>query len=215
MIDEGGNESDAVFYLCPEDETAGTLRTRNLAVAARNRMVPYACIISFGHEGETGAIESHQGTVRVLRLQAKHDLMVPGLEHNEDDRAFVVISEPDLTVLPEKEGKIGVEVQGLTVYNPATGQVEPGGDRQIAAILTDTNYDQESFKVRLINLPITEAKYLKQIRDAFKKEIDDDKWSIVISNRTLPFAKPEPGGKVAVKVVDYTGMEHLKVLDTP
>ena len=206
---------DAVFYLCQEDETAGSFQTRNLAVAARNRRATYACIAAFGHEGETSSIERHQGNVHILRAMAKRDLMIPGLEHKEDDQAFVVISEPDLLVHEENDGKISLELQGLTVYNPSTGQVEPTGDRNIAAILTDTEYDQESFRVRLINLPITEERFLDEIRDAFKKDIDDSKWERMKSTRTLPFISPGGGGKIAVKVVDYTGMEHMKVIDAP
>ena len=30
-----------------------------------------------------------------------------------------------------------------------------------------------------------------------------------------PFISPQGGGKLAVKAVDYTGMEHMKVIDTP
>ena len=210
-----GVAQDAVFYLCQEDETAGSFQTRNLAVAARNRKAAYACIAAFGHEGEASSIERHQGNVHILRAMAKRDLMIPGLEHKEDDQAFVLISEPDLLVHEENGGKINLEVQGLTVYNPVTGQVEPTGDRNIAAILTDTDYDQESFRVRLINLPITEERFLSEIRDVFKKEIDDSKWQRMKSTRTLPFISPGEGGKIAVKVVDYTGMEHMKVIDAP
>lgn len=213
---EDGEAKDALFYICREDEVAGPFQTRNLAVAARNRRTPYACIVGFGHEGDTGSMERSQGTVTILQVMANRDLMIPDLQHKRDDNAFVVISEPDLTVHDEPGGKMSIEVRGLTTYNPATGQVEPTGDRSIAAIMTDTDYDQESFKVCLMNLTLqgqSAERRLKQIRDSFRREIDDDKWKRMRSSRTLPFNPPAAGGKVAVKVIDRTGVEHMKVLN--
>ena len=213
---EDGAAKDAVFYICREDEVAGPFQKRNLSVAARHRRVPYACIVGFGHEGDASSLERSQGTVTILEVMANRDLMIPDLQHKRDDNAFVVISEPDLVVHNEPENKISIEVRGLTTYNPATGQVEPTGDRSIAAIMTDTAYDQESFKVCLLNLTLQgqqEDRRLKQIRAAFRREIDDGKWQRMRSSRTLPFKTPAAGGKVAVKVVDRTGVEHMKVLN--
>ena len=186
-------QKDAIFYICADDEVAGPFQTRNLAVAARNRRASYACIIGFGHEGDTESFESHQGTVTILRVVANRDLMIPNLQHKPDDNSFVAISEPDLVTHEEPNGEISIEVRGLTTYNPKTGQVEPTGSRNIAGILTDTEYDQESFKVHLINLPQQGEKSerrLNQIRNSFKHEIDDDKWERMRSNRTLPFPTP-------------------------
>ncbi len=216
IIGEDGDAKEAVFYICREDEVAGQFQTRNLAAAARNRRTPYACVVGFGHEGDTGSMERSQGTVTILKVRANRDLMIPGLEHKRDDDAFVVISEPDLIIHDEPDDKMSIEVRGLTTYNPATGQVEPTGDRRIAAIMTDTSYDQESFKVCLLNLTLQGQKSerrLKQIRDTFRREIDDAKWKRMRSKRTLAFDPPSAGGKIAVKVIDHTGVEHMKVLD--
>ena len=147
---------------------------------------------------------------------ANRDLMIPGLQHQQSDNAFVVISEPDLAIHEETGSRMSIEVRGLTTYNPATGQVEPTGDRRIAGIMIDTNYDQESFKVCLFNLPQqgqTSERRLAQIRRALSKEIDENKWKRMRSNRTLPFERPQTGGKIAVKVIDQTGVEHMKVLN--
>ena len=217
IVEQDGSAHDAVFYLCGEGEVAGPFQTRNLAVAARHRGARYACIVGFGHEGDIGSLARHQGNLTILQVRAKRDLMIPGLEHRPDDDALVVISEPDLAVHGEPGGKFSIEVRGLTTYNPVTGQVEPTGDRRVASILTDTNYDQESFKVSLLNLPsgATSERRLRQIRDSFRREIDESKWERMRSTRTLAFIPPADGGRVAVKVIDHTGMEHMRVLDWP
>ena len=47
------------------------------------------------------------------------------------------------------------------------------------------------------------------------QEIDDEKWEQMRSMTTVPFDLPEPGVKIAVKVIDQTGMEHMTVIDDP
>ena len=214
VIDSSGQERTALFYICQDDEVASPFQIRRLARAARNRGDDYAVIISFGQEGDTASVQEAQGNLVILSVIANRDHIIPGLTAKADDNALVVISEPDLTIIPETDGKISVRVEALTVYNPATGQVETQDSRNIVAIMTDTDYDTESFRARLWNLPqqgTVSERRLRQIRDAFRREIDEDKWQRMRSNRTLPFPPPE-GRTIAVKVVDHTGMEHMKVL---
>jgi hypothetical protein len=49
--------------------------------------------------------------------------------------------------------------------------------------------------------------------ETFNKDIDESKWDRMKTTRTLPFNPPNSGGRIAVKVVDYTGMEHMRVMD--
>lgn len=37
----------------------------------------------------------------------------------------------------------------------------------------------------------------------------------MLTTRTIPFELPAPGVKIAVKVIDQTGMEHMTVIDDP
>lgn len=93
----------------------------------------------------------------------------------------------------------------LKILNSLNGKV---------AILTNTNYNLQTFKAGLFNLPNAKDQNLKQLQDAFRREISPEKWQRMRSARTLPFSWPA-GGKVALKVVDHTGVEHLTVLDQP
>ena len=34
-----------------------------------------------------------------------------------------------------------------------------------------------------------------------------------MTTKTIPFELPDPGVKIAVKVIDQTGMEHMTVID--
>ena len=37
----------------------------------------------------------------------------------------------------------------------------------------------------------------------------------MLGNKTIPFELPEPGVKIAVKVIDQNGMEHMSIIDDP
>ena len=40
-------------------------------------------------------------------------------------------------------------------------------------------------------------------------------WEQMLTTKTVPFELPEPAVKIAVKVIDQTGMEHMTVIDDP
>ena len=84
-------------------------------------------------------------------------------------------------------------------------------------IMTDTAYDGESFRARLINVRLVKRnqRTLRSPQSAFKNRIDAERWTQMLSATTVPFELPEPGVKIAVKVIDQTGTEHMAVLDDP
>ena len=83
------------------------------------------------------------------------------------------------------------------------------GGRGVAGVMTDTDYDRESFRVRLVNLPLdckASKCRLAQMKDSFKREIDPAQWERRMrSLRALPFNRPK-SGMVAGKVIDHTGL---------
>ena len=46
-------------------------------------------------------------------------------------------------------------------------------------------------------------------------KIDKEKWEQMLVTKTIPFELPEPAAKIAVKVINQTGMKHTTVLDDP
>ena len=56
---------------------------------------------------------------------------------------------------------------------------------------------------------------LRNLQSAFRGRIDAQRWAQMQSATTVPFDLPEPGIKIAVKVIDQTGTEHMAVLDDP
>ena len=52
-------------------------------------------------------------------------------------------------------------------------------------------------------------------RASLRGELDNEKWTQMQTNRAVPFDLPPEGVKIDVKVIDQTGMEHMKVIDDP
>lgn len=61
---------------------------------------------------------------------------------------FVVFGEPDIKWNFSVDGEIVVEVLGVDVFDPKTGEVRASGKDDIAAWFIDTDYNEESFFVR-------------------------------------------------------------------
>ena len=207
----------AAFYIADEDITVSAGQSRAASGEAIRMGYEPEClvIVSFSRDGMASEVERQQGRLTVFHAMANRDLMIPELESRKDDTAFVVLSEPDVELSDAPGGQLKIEVKGLDVYNPRTGTVEPSDPRNIACIMVDTDYDGESFRARRVNFPGAGDRnsQLKQLRKAFNRTIDDEKWATMLTARTVPFDPPGPDNRIAIKVVDNAGTEHMRMLD--
>ena len=118
---------------------------------------------------------------------------------------------PSLSIRELDDGQLVVEVKGVDVYDPTTGEVRSNSTEQIALWMIDSDYDEESFFVRHCYFTGGGDPY-KRLRQALKADIDEDAWAALYRTSSLPFAKPTTG-KVAVKVINDYGDEVVKVID--
>ena len=121
----------------------------------------------------------------------------------------MVFGEPDIDIRT-KNGKITVEIKGVDVYDPTTGQIRNSSTDDIACWFIDTDYNGESFFVRHAYFTGADEPYEK-LKRALQAEIDEAAWSSLYSTTSRPFPKPE-SGKIAVKVINHYGDEVLKVI---
>jgi adenine-specific DNA-methyltransferase len=132
---------------------------------------------------------------------------------------FMVFGEPDVEVRlllidGPPEGMNGeyveVEIKGVDVYDPTTGQIRNASTDDIACWFLDTDYDGESFFVRHAYFCGGDEPYEK-LKRALRAEIDEAAWSSLYSTTSRPFRRPR-SGKIALKVINHYGDEVLKVL---
>jgi adenine-specific DNA-methyltransferase len=126
---------------------------------------------------------------------------------------FMVFGEPDLELRTLPDGKLQVELHGLDVYDPTTGEIRSSSTDDIACWFIDTDYNEESFFVRHAYFTGADEPYAK-LQRALRAEIDEDAWATLYSTVSRPFEAPSTG-KIAVKVINHYGDEVLKVYAVP
>ncbi len=122
---------------------------------------------------------------------------------------FMVFGEPDITITTAKDGQTTVEVFGVDVYDPTTGQIRSSSTDDIACWFIDTEYNGESFFVRHAYFTGAGDPYEK-LKRALRAEIDESAWMCLYTTKSRPFDKPKTG-KIAVKVINHYGDEVMKV----
>ena len=137
-------------------------------------------------------------------------LMGEDLKKTGAGNLFTVFGEPDLTIDTSGD-EVVVQINGVDVYDPTTGQVRSNDPDQIALWMIDTDYNGDSFFVRHCYFTGGNDPY-KRLKAALKAEIDADAWATLYSTDSRPFPKPA-SGKIAVKVINDYGDEVMKAFE--
>lgn len=157
------------------------------------------------------ASERKLGRIPVLMVRINADLLMgEELKKTGAGNLFTVFGEPDISLQETSDGLI-VDLRGVDVYDPTTGEVRSNDTNQIALWMIDTNYNEESFFVRHCYFTGGNDPY-KRLKTALKTDIDEDAWASVCQTTSRPFPKPE-SGKIAVKVINDYGDEVMRVLE--
>jgi adenine-specific DNA-methyltransferase len=206
---EGTTEKRAAIFIGPE---FGTVTRPDLVAAAReagdaNFDVLVACAFNY----EAHATEfSKLGRIPVLKARMNADLhMAADLKTTGKANLFVIFGEPDISILPEKDGRVRIRVNGVDVFHPQTGEVRSDGPDGIACWFIDTDYNEESFFVRHAYFLGANDPY-GALKTTLRSEIDPDAWQTLNSDTSRAFSKPQ-SGRIAVKVINHLGDEVMKV----
>ncbi|MCT1354495.1 site-specific DNA-methyltransferase [Gordonia sp. p3-SID1431] len=151
------------------------------------------------------------GRLPVLMVRMNADLLMgEELKKTGSGNLFTVFGEPDIDLCSTDEGYI-VDLKGVDIYDPTTGEIRSNDTGQIALWMIDTDYNEESFFVRHCYFTGGNDPY-KRLKTALKADIDPDAWESLYKTVSRPFAKPSKG-KIAVKVVNDYGDEVMKVFE--
>lgn len=213
---EGEHERRAGIFIGPE---FGTVSREDLVLAAREVAdAGFDILISCAFNYEASSTEFNKlGRILVIKARINADLhMGSELKATGKGNLFVVFGEPDISIIEDidsngsKTEKIKIQLNGVDVFYPNTGEIRSDNTNGIACWFIDTNYNEESFFVRQAYFPGASIDTYKALKTTLKYEIDKNTWSTLNSSISRPFVKPE-SGRIAVKVINHLGDEVLKV----
>ncbi|QFS89933.1 Modification methylase DpnIIB [Mycobacterium sp. THAF192] len=152
------------------------------------------------------------GKLPVLMVRMNADLLMgEELKKTGAGNLFTVFGEPDIEITHTAEGYI-VDLRGVDVYDPTTGEVRSNDTGQIALWMIDTDYNGESFFVRHCYFTGGNDPY-KRLKTALKADIDEEAWQSLYQTVSRPFPPPSEGNRIAVKVINDYGDEVMKVFE--
>jgi adenine-specific DNA-methyltransferase len=206
---EGETEKRAAIFIGPE---FGTVTRADLTAAAREALdARFDALIACGFNFDAHTSElTKLGPLPILKAKMNPDLhMSEELKNTGAGNLFVVFGEPDIEWNFDADGRIVVEVLGVDVFDPKTGEVRASGKDDIAAWFIDTDYNEESFFVRHAYFMGANDPY-KSLKTSLKAEIDQEAWETLYRDTSRPFPRPSTG-RFAVKVINHFGDEVMKV----
>lgn len=193
------------------------------AIEEAQTLVPRPTILvfaafQFDPEASKDIDETRWPGVTLLKAQMNADLLTDDLKKKRvSNESFWLIGQPDVEldriIRGPDTGKWEVIVHGFDYYNTKNGNVESGGEDQIAVWMLDTDYDGRSLFPRQVFFPMADAKdgWVKLAKN-LKAEIDEELIEAYRGTISLPFELGE-NSRIAVKIVDDRGIESMKVIE--
>jgi adenine-specific DNA-methyltransferase len=208
---ENGTAKTVAVAIGPEFGTVGPELVRDAAKEAV-KFADLLVVCGFAFDPLAGEEASTLGRLTILQARMNPDLAMGDqlLKKTGTGNLFMVFGEPDIDVRAVGEDQLQVEIRGLDVYDPTTGELRSSSVDDIAAWFLDTDYDGDAFFVRHAYFTGADDPYDK-LRRALRVDISDETWATVNSTVSRRFPRPTKG-KVAIKVINHYGDEVMKVL---
>ena len=211
--EERGATRRAAIAIGPEWDAVGYEFVRAAALEARDAFdILVVCGFQFSPEVDDSMLNF--GRLRVLKARMNQDIrMGDKLKNTGAGNLFVVFGEPDIVVHEEEGTAIRVEIKGVDIFDPTTGEIKSSDDPadDIACWFIDSDYNQESFFVRQAYfLGGDSSNPYKALKRALNAEVDEEAWNSLRTTLSRPFPIPE-SGRICVKVINHFGDEVQKV----
>jgi len=149
---------------------------------------------------------------KILKAQMSVDLLTSDLrKKRSSNQSYWLIGQPDIELIKNKDETYQVKVNGFDYYNPVTGEIESGSEKQIAMWMLDTDYDEQSILPEQVFFPVGDGKRdWTKLAKALNGTVDEDLIEMFTGTESLPFKSGE-NKKIAVKIIDNRGIESFVV----
>ena len=149
--DAMGKTQRVAVSIGPEHGTVGPHQVKEAAKEAVQGMgFDMLVVCGFAFDPHVAEEVKRYGNLTVLPAKMNPDLVMGDelLKKTGTGNLFMIFGEPDVEIKKRNNGQIIVEINGVDVYDPTTGQIRSASTDDIACWFIDTNYNGESFFVR-------------------------------------------------------------------
>ena len=231
---EDGTQHCVYFMIGPKYGTVSKHAVNEAIRSFRQKHLnesSWLAILGFSFEDSilTGEQDYNFGTFQVTKVRMSDDLLQDGLmKKDKNAGTFIIIGEPDVSLVKDNEDFYHVEINGMDMYDPIQDQVKARNIHDIAYWEMDDNYKGSLFKVRSIHFcggdknefkawkkgleTIAKDKAKKKAERTLRLEFNDEVWDTLYDFKSEPI-KYEKGKKIAVRVVSQFGEESTKILE--
>ncbi|MFH1490809.1 MAG: site-specific DNA-methyltransferase [Pseudomonadota bacterium] len=212
--EKDGTVRRAALCIGPEYGTVGPELIKEAAKeAVKGVGFDLLIVCGFAFDPHVTEEAKRYGQLTVLPARMNPDLSMSDelLKKTGAGNLFMVFGEPDIEIKKTKDRKINVEIKGIDIYDPTTGEIRNHSTADIACWFIDTSYNEESFFVRHAYFTGGDQPYDK-LKRALRADIDEAAWASLYATRSRPFDPPSTG-KIAIKVINHYGDEVLKVFE--
>lgn len=157
-------------------------------------------------------INNSKADFKILKAQMTVDLLTSDLrKKRSSNQSYWLIGQPDIELIKNKDETYQVNVNGFDYYNPVTGEIESGSEKQIAMWMLDTDYDEQSILPEQVFFPVEDAKRdWTKLAKALNGTVEEELLEMFTGTKSLPFKAGE-NKKIAVKIIDNRGIESFVV----
>jgi adenine-specific DNA-methyltransferase len=210
----GDEENNVAVAFGPQYGPVTALQVEELIRSAT--MHDELVVAGFSFDAEASEmIEALQGQSQRLRVHMAHirpdaSPSMDGLlkDTPQNQMIFSVFGQPDVNVGDLGDGTFEVELVGVDIYNPLTGEVNSSGANKVAAWFLDGDYDGRCFCITQAFFP--DKKAWEKIAKSLGDDANVEAIAALAGSKSLPI---EPGehNRIAVKVIDPRGNEVMTI----
>ncbi len=132
------------------------------------------------------------------------------LKTTRASQIFTVFGQPDVRVEKQKDSTYIVELRGVDIYDPITGETHHSSGSEVAAWFLDSDYNGMTFHICQSFFPGDPDAWDK-LQRALKAQIEPEVFEKMRGTTSFPF-KSGDHKQIAVKVVDFRGNEVMRVM---
>ena len=174
FTDAEGKTKRVAVSMGPEHGTVGPQQVKEAAKEAVQGIgFDILIICGFAFDPHVSEEAKRYGNLTVLSTRMNSDLAMGDelLKKTGAGNLFMVFGEPDVEIKRAND-QIIVEIKGVDVYDPTTGQIRSSSTDDIACWFIDTDYNGESFFVRQAYFTGADRPY-DSLKKTLRAEIDE------------------------------------------